>query len=315
MNDSSWVAPTSHGDVAVHRHSEELNMEMNSEMCPATLNPVDISEDPESAVSLSSPASTQAALPLLRAHHGLSQSLPSTLRRRASQGSRSPAPSPVSRFLMKATTPLQLPSFERLGISTSVPPTSAPRTESTDRSFHKYHSFAPASSRPYSACEIRNGPSPPGEYGLGLPLTPPADDDDKHITWNPKSTLPMVETGRDSDEYTRQASLDDHQYHRRNSSIGQPSGNDSSSGTAQAEIPSNSDPMMHNLQIRQFYPERGWLVDGIETTSKLRIFLYRSYLGFSLIPFIVSMRGRRIASRDSFVPFSCACRPDRGSPY
>ncbi|KKA24323.1 Uncharacterized protein T310_1650 [Rasamsonia emersonii CBS 393.64] len=176
-----------------------------SERRPMCRGVMDVANKRESSRSMSySSAITSRSKPAV----GISPS-PSTPRRRASQGSLRPAWSPVSRFVSKETSPLQLPSFESLGISTSIPQKAHPRSLSAD------HSPQRSPLRPGRAS--LSGPPPVfetvqdssrGDYATSLPLTPPADDDE-HVSWNPQSDAPIFDAHINNREPKPQGHMDE----------------------------------------------------------------------------------------------------------
>ncbi|KAL2001407.1 hypothetical protein VTN02DRAFT_1813 [Thermoascus thermophilus] len=115
------------------------------------------------------------------------------LRRRASQGSLQPELSPITRFLPRGNIPLQLPSFESLGIATREPRgqsrtiSASPQSHLSSSTAFPRRTSASAPSRPYHSTKSLSR----NDYSSGLPLTPP--EDDENVGWNPNSGIPLLE--------------------------------------------------------------------------------------------------------------------------
>lgn len=270
---------------------------MNLEMHPTMVDPVETAEEPTSSLSLSSPTSNLATQSNIRLNRDLSRLLPLVSVRRPSQGSAQPILSLASRFLQKATTPLQLPSYERLGISSSSSPTtdSSLRPCSADCSVPKPGSSFVSNlssqahtvhTRSYSASETDDSLPPLGAYQQSLPLTPPADYDERHLDWNPTSSFPAIEVCKSKHNYPPQVLLDENNYNTRTSSPGGRGSSDSSgnSDSISAAMSSNPTSMMQNLHIHQSQHEKGnWLEDIIETMCKFGFTVSWNFLFFPVV--------------------------------
>lgn len=234
-----------------------------SERRPMCRGVMDVANKRESSRSMSySSAITSRSKPAV----GISPS-PSTPRRRASQGSLRPAWSPVSRFVSKETSPLQLPSFESLGISTSIPQKAHPRSLSAD------HSPQRSPLRPGRAS--LSGPPPVfetvqdssrGDYATSLPLTPPADDDE-HVSWNPQSDAPIFDAHINNREPKPQGHMDESR--NRQSSSPSETRDDVYSPTDRKPSgrPPDEDERMAGEQ------SGSWLANSIDATSKFDLFI------------------------------------------
>jgi hypothetical protein len=204
----------------------------------------------ESSRSMSFSSAFASTFPVL----GISSS-PATPRRRVSQGSLRPVSSPVSRFLSKEKVPLQLPSFESLGISTPTSQKAPPRRLSAEQSPHE----STGSPTLFTTIEGHSR----GEYAT-LPLTPPADEDE-HISWNSQSYIPIFDAHINNHEPKPQAHMDE--THCSSSSetrdnICNPS-DEKPSGR-----PPDEDERMSGDDIHDSQPSGSWLANSIDAARK-----------------------------------------------
>lgn len=182
-------------------------------------------------------------------------------------GSLEPRKPSISRFWSRSSRPLQLPSFENLGISTPVLSASGPRTGSGNDFAASY-----ATDRA-PTCVVGKKEHTPGNYPPKLPLTPPAEIDER-VVWNPRDgsaidgsqinhgTKPHMEDSRERQSGPSSKSPDE---------IGRPS--DQKSGNDPA---AQDDASMTGGGMRDWQTSGSWLVDGIEATRKLESMCSRS---------------------------------------
>lgn len=191
------------------------------------------------------------------------------LRRRASQGSLQPELSSISRFLPRGNFPLQLPSFESLGIATRATRGQS-RTISASPQSHIFSSTsfprrvsASAPSRPYNTTKSLSR----NDYSSGLPLTPP--EDDENVGWNPNSGIPLLEAN-----VNRKPKPTAHMNEGRNrQDISSPEARDdscSSSDKQSTRRPPDNDGLGSSRgDLRGQRGTGSWLEEGIEAARKL----------------------------------------------
>ncbi|KAH8695451.1 hypothetical protein BGW36DRAFT_382719 [Talaromyces proteolyticus] len=209
---------------------------------PRTALP-DLSDAPQSLRSMSLSSSTSSAFPS-RAH---SSPAPRP-RRRASQGSVSAynrLNSPLSRLISKDKPGLQLPFFNSLGIS--------------------YQSLNnPPISRLGSEPMSLDSPS---DHLLSGPLTPPADEEDEHTTWEVVQDEPVTE------REPKHQTLMDQSRDRHSASPSNPHQPQHISFNPMSNRPSlDEDEHMSGQDVQDEVPGRNWLENALDAIFSALLF-------------------------------------------